>query len=56
MTWSPVRPTDVKEFLDLAVEKAGVEHIVVKHRSRLLPDNGSAFVLREPEEYTAKEE
>jgi transposase InsO family protein len=36
--------TDVEETLNLAVAKTGVQHIRVKHRPRLLSDNGPAFV------------
>jgi putative transposase len=36
--------TDVEETLNLAVAKTGVPPIRVKHRPRLLSDNGPAFV------------
>jgi len=39
--------TDVTELLDQAVEKTGVEHIAVRHRPRLLSDNGPAYVSHE---------
>jgi hypothetical protein len=39
--------TDVKDLLDLAVEKTGIEQVAVKHRPRLLSDNGSAYVSEE---------
>ena len=45
--------TDVKELLDLAVEKTGVHEIAVKHRPRLLSDNGSAYISEELKEYLA---
>ena len=35
---------DVEAALNIAVEKTGVAHIKVKHRPRLLSDNGSAFI------------
>jgi putative transposase len=36
--------TDVEETLTVAVAKTGVPHIKVRHRPRLLSDNGPAFV------------
>jgi putative transposase len=36
--------TDVEETLNVAVAKAGVAHVKVRHRPRLLSDNGPAFV------------
>ena len=45
--------TDVKDLLDLAVEKTGVHDIAVKHRPRLLSDNGSAYISEELKEYLA---
>jgi transposase InsO family protein len=43
--------TDVKDLLDLAVEKTGIEHVAVKHRPRLLSDNGSVYVTKELKKY-----
>ena len=34
--------TDVKDLLDISVEKTGIQQISVKHRPRLLSDNGPA--------------
>ena len=45
---------DVEETLNLAVAKTGVQHIKVKHRPRLLSDNGSAFVSEALANYLAK--
>jgi len=42
---------DVKELLDLAVEKTGVEHVAVRHRPRLLSDNGPCYLSGELEKY-----
>lgn len=39
--------TDVKELLELAVQRTGVEQIAVKHRPRLLSDNGPAYASQE---------
>lgn len=36
--------TDVEETLNVAVAKTGVQYIKVRHRPRLLSDNGPAFV------------
>jgi transposase InsO family protein len=36
--------TDVQDTLQLALELTGVEHVQVKHRPRLLSDNGPAFI------------
>ncbi len=36
--------SDVEETLQLAIAKTGLTHLKVKHRPRLLSDNGSAFI------------
>ncbi len=36
--------TDVQDTLNIALEETGIEHIKVKHRPRLLSDNGPAFI------------
>jgi transposase InsO family protein len=46
--------SDVEETLDQAVAKTGVQHIKVKHRPRLLSDNGSAFISEALATYLAK--
>jgi transposase InsO family protein len=48
--------TDVKETLDRAVEKTGVTDARVRHRPRLLSDNGPAYVSKELETYLAEKE
>ena len=45
--------TDVKDLLDLAVEKTGIQEIAVRHRPRLLSDNGPAYVSEELKDYLA---
>jgi transposase InsO family protein len=45
--------TDVKEILDLAVERTGIQEIAVRHRPRLLSDNGPAYVSEELKIYLA---
>lgn len=42
---------DVKELLDLAVAKTGIDHVAVRHRPRLLSDNGSCYIAGELREY-----
>lgn len=41
---STMGSTDVEETLRLAIAKTKLTHIKVKHRPRLLSDNGSAFI------------
>ena len=36
--------TDVKELLDLAVEKTQIHDVAVRHRPRLLSDNGPCYL------------
>ncbi len=36
---------DVKEVLDMALDKSGVDRVNVRHRPRLLSDNGPCFFL-----------
>jgi transposase InsO family protein len=43
--------TDVKELLDLAVAKTGIERVAVRHRPRLLSDNGACYVSDELKKY-----
>lgn len=43
--------TDVTELLDLAVERTGISTVRVRHRPRLLSDNGAAFISKELREY-----
>ena len=43
--------TDVKQTLDQALAIPGVEQVRVKHRPRLLSDNGPAYVSSELREY-----
>ena len=43
--------TDVKETLDRAIAITGVDQVRVKHRPRLLSDNGPAYVSDELKKY-----
>ncbi len=47
---------DVKETLDLAVEKTGAIGVRVRHRPRLLSDNGSAYISKELQAYLEERE
>ncbi|MFC1543557.1 IS3 family transposase [Candidatus Neomarinimicrobiota bacterium] len=42
---------DVKEVLDMAIEKTGATGVAVKHRPRLLSDNGPCYLSGELREY-----
>jgi transposase InsO family protein len=42
---------DVTEVLDAAIETTGVEHVPIRHRPRLLSDNGPCFVSKDLREY-----
>lgn len=46
--------TDVKELLEMAVAKTGVHEISLKHRPRLLSDNGPCYLSSELREYLEK--
>jgi putative transposase len=43
--------SDVKELLDMAVENTGVGQVAVRHRPRLLSDNGPCYLSGELEKY-----
>jgi len=45
---------DVKELLEMAVAKTGVREISLKHRPRLLTDNGPCYLASELAEYLEK--
>jgi putative transposase len=47
---------DVKETLDRAVEKTGVTEVRVRHRPRLLSDNGSAYISKELKAYLSEKD
>lgn len=42
---------DVKHTLDMAVEKTGVDQVHVRHRPRLLSDNGPCYLSKELKTY-----
>ena len=45
---------DVKQTLDAAIETTGVNEITVKHRPRLLSDNGPCYISSELKDYLGK--
>lgn len=45
---------DVKKTLDLAIETTGVNQVKVKHRPRLLSDNGPCYLSSELKDYLGK--
>ena len=47
--------SDVKETLDEAIENAGVNHVQVRHRPRLLSDNGPCYLSGELKSYLEKQ-
>lgn len=53
--FSTMSAGDVKQTLDLALEKTGVRKIQVRHRPRLLSDNGPCYIAQELQEYLAKQ-
>jgi transposase InsO family protein len=42
---------DVKETLDMALEKTGLDSIRIQHKPRLLSDNGPCYISSELREY-----
>jgi len=48
---SGMSASDVKATLDDAIAISGVDHVYVRHRPRLLSDNGSAYISGELKEY-----
>ena len=48
---STMSATDVKETLDKAVEITGVDRVKVRHKPRLLSDNGPCYLSGELKEY-----
>jgi transposase InsO family protein len=47
---------DVKQTLDDAIDKTGADQVVVKHRPRLLSDNGPCYLSRELKQYLKDQE
>jgi transposase InsO family protein len=51
-----MKAEDVKNTLDMALEKTGVEHVHMVQRPRLLSDNGSCFISHELKKYLESHE
>jgi transposase InsO family protein len=51
--FSSMSAIDVQEILDLAISKNGVEQVKVRHRPRLLSDNGPCYLSGELKKYLA---
>jgi transposase InsO family protein/transposase-like protein len=49
--YTTMAATDVKDLLEAAVRKTGIERIAVRHRPRLLSDNGPCYVSEELKQY-----
>ena len=48
--------TDVEDTLNLALEKAGLTEVRVRHRPRLLSDNGPAYVSKELKKFLKRKD
>jgi len=48
--------SDVTDLLETTIAETGVEHVEVRHRPRLLSDNGPCFVSRELQAYLVERE
>jgi putative transposase len=49
--FSSMTADDVKQTLDMAIEKIGVNNIHVRHKPRLLSDNGACYISGELKKY-----
>ena len=47
---------DVKNTLDLAVQESGIDKAKIRHRPRLLSDNGACYIAKDLQEYLAEKE
>lgn len=48
--------SDVKELLDIAIEKTNITRVSIRHKPRLLSDNGPCYLAGELKEYLASKE
>lgn len=53
---STMAASDVEDTLNLALEKSGLEEIHVRHRPRLLSDNGPAYLSKELNKFLKRKE
>ena len=44
---------DVKNTIDMAIAQSGVDHVYIRHRPRLLSDNGPCYISGELKQYLA---
>lgn len=51
MLCKTMKASDVKETIDLAIKATGIERIAIRHRPRILTDNGSCYIAGELREY-----
>jgi transposase InsO family protein len=42
---------DVRRTIDLAIAESGVDHVLIRHRPRLLSDNGPCYISSELRQY-----
>ena len=59
ITWklfTSMTASDVKELLDMAIEKTNISSVSVRHKPRLLSDNGPCYLAGELKEYLASKE
>jgi putative transposase len=49
--FTSMEANDVKELLDTAIDLTGVDHVAVRHRPRLLSDNGPCYLSAALKEY-----
>ena len=47
---------DVKDTIDLAIEKSGVYKVKLRHKPRLLSDNGACYLAKDLKEYLARKD
>ena len=47
---------DVKQTLDAAIDKTGADQVLVKHKPRLLSDNGPCYLSKELKAYLKQQE
>ena len=47
---------DVKDTLDIAIEKTGIDKVKVKHKPRLLSDNGPSYLSKDLKEYLGQKQ
>jgi transposase InsO family protein len=53
---STMAASDVEDTLNMALEKAGLEEVRVRHRPRLLSDNGPAYLSRELKQFLKRKD